>query len=729
MKFEEKLRLELVPEWREHYINYDHLKRLIYELERWEYEQRAGLTHGYTSTGSATTPYRFGRSFGASSPEDEGAPLLRGSVLGSDERMATVFLEFLQKELDRVCDFFDEKRGQVMQEVKEVCAAPAKTARDVVEQLYKRTVELTRYATLNADGFRKGIKKHNKTCRASTVPDAFYVSVRHQLLNPRAELDSAAQELAQIYAQRFCGGDQGRADQLLAALLREQVRFERETVWRELVAETHGAVAMEKPPSSLWGRYRQAILLTLAGSVLIGISNSDLFGTDPADGAKRDCFALLCAASVLWCSEAVPLFVTAICIPFFICIMRILIDPNSGERLPAAQASKQVFAGMFDNSISLALGGFTLAAALSKHLIARRCADAVLSAVGSSPPGMVLAVMGISLVSSAFITNVAAPALCCSLIAPLLRMLPSDSGLARALVAGVAVSGNIGGMLSPISSMQNIFGVTYMTPPGGSPPSWLSWFAVSVPICTICTLVGWRLLLYIYRIDAVAATELRQLHAADVPMSPMRIFVTVVSIATVALWCLDKWVEAELGGLGVTSLMPLMMFFGSGALDKANFEQLPWSVVMLAMGGKALGAAVANCGLLGLAATAIFSSLGSLSLWALMGLFTAVAGVLVCFVSHTVGAMVLLPLVQNVGDRLNGGEYSRMLVMGTTLMCSGGMALPVSSFPNMIAVAQQDQLGRPYIAAADFLTVGTMGTLLSWLVVNSLGYVLLGLTF
>ena len=39
--------------------------------------------------------------------------------------------------------------------------------------------------------------------------------------------------------------------------------------------------------------------------------------------------------------------------------------------------------------------------------------------------------------------------------------------------------------------------------------------------------------------------------------------------------------------------------------------------------------------------------------------------------------MVILPIVQSVGEHLEGGPHPKLLVMGAALMCSGAMGLPV----------------------------------------------------
>ena len=62
--------------------------------------------------------------------------------------------------------------------------------------------------------------------------------------------------------------------------------------------------------------------------------------------------------------------------------------------------------------------------------------------------------------------------------------------------------------------------------------------------------------------------------------------------------------------------------------------------------------------------------MGGQSLWAVLAIFCGLVLVGTTFISHTVGAMVILPIVQAVGDHMPG-NHSKLLVMGAALMCSG----------------------------------------------------------
>lgn len=93
---------------------------------------------------------------------------------------------------------------------------------------------------------------------------------------------------------------------------------------------------------------------------------------------------------------------------------------------------------MWRQVIMLLLGGFTIAAALSKHAIAKSLASWALSRVGQQPANVLLANMLTASFASMWISNVAAPVLCFSLVEPILRTLDANHSFAKSLVIGAA---------------------------------------------------------------------------------------------------------------------------------------------------------------------------------------------------------------------------------------------------------------------------------------------------
>ena len=85
-------------------------------------------------------------------------------------------------------------------------------------------------------------------------------------------------------------------------------------------------------------------------------------------------------------------------------------------RLETKPAAGYIFGAMWTPVIMLLLGGFTIAAALSKYNIAKVLATFVLSKAGTRPRNVLLTNMFVSMFASMWISNVASPVLCFSII-------------------------------------------------------------------------------------------------------------------------------------------------------------------------------------------------------------------------------------------------------------------------------------------------------------------------
>jgi phosphate transporter len=115
--------------------------------------------------------------------------------------------------------------------------------------------------------------------------------------------------------------------------------------------------------------------------------------------------------------KAIPLYVTSLLVPFFAVVLRVartVEEPR--RRLDAKAAAAYVVSSMWNPLIMLLLGGFTIAAALSKYNIAKRMATFVLSKAGTTPRTVLVTTMFVATFASMWISNVAAPVLCFSII-------------------------------------------------------------------------------------------------------------------------------------------------------------------------------------------------------------------------------------------------------------------------------------------------------------------------
>ncbi|KAJ2841977.1 low-affinity phosphate transporter, partial [Coemansia brasiliensis] len=123
-------------------------------------------------------------------------------------------------------------------------------------------------------------------------------------------------------------------------------------------------------------------------------------------------------------------------------------------------------------------------------------------------------------------------------------------------------------------------------------------------------------------------------------------------------------------------------------------------------------------------ATHIEHVVDGLPLFTVLCVFCGLILIVCTFVSHTVGSLIILPIVSEVGARLPE-PHSRLLVMGAALMASGAMGLPVSGFPNMNAIMLEDTLGNPYLTTMDFFKAGIPSSVIAYFIIISIGYLIM----
>ncbi|KJY01116.1 putative plasma membrane phosphate transporter pho87 protein [Zymoseptoria brevis] len=618
--------------------------------------------------------------------------------------------------------------------------------------LYVSICELRSFIQLNETGFSKVLKKYDKIVDRNLKSE--YVKAKVKPAYPfqsttLEKLQDYLQKIEEAYAGIVTKGDVEAARGELRLHLREHVVWERNTVWREMIGIERKAQAANlgirntmlgtdssgkksrlqgdqeegaalKEVNLPIGKYRCPKFL-LAGTfwvlmAIIAIFIVLLVVPIMDKPEQQNCLALVVFVSLLWATEAIPLFVTSLLVPFLCVILQVVReDAKPNRRLTSKQAAGYVFASMWTPVIMLLLGGFTIAAALSKYNIAKMMATFVLSKAGTKPRTVLLTSMGVAMFASMWISNVAAPVLCFSIIQPILRNLPSDSDMTKALLLGIALASNIGGAASPIASPQNLIALENMEPQ----PGWGTWFFVALPVCIISILLIWVLLLVTFRPGR---------NTTIVPIRPMKdkfsgvqYFISIVTIATIALWCVSHQLEHIFGDMGVVAIIPIVLFFGTGILTKEDFNNFLWTIIILAAGGLALGKAVNSSGLLTTIAVAITGAVSDLSLYGVTCVFAALIAVVATFISHTVAALIVLPLVREVGVGMSE-PHPNLLVMSSVLMASAAMGLPTSGFPNMTAIMMEDSSGQRYLKVRHFLTRGIPATMMAYVVIISVGY-------
>eukprot|EP00768_Dysnectes_brevis_P004572 gnl/Dysnectes_brevis/3296_a4135_766.p1 GENE.gnl/Dysnectes_brevis/3296_a4135_766~~gnl/Dysnectes_brevis/3296_a4135_766.p1 ORF type:complete len:779 (-),score=289.35 gnl/Dysnectes_brevis/3296_a4135_766:256-2592(-) len=447
---------------------------------------------------------------------------------------------------------------------------------------------------------------------------------------------------------------------------------------------------------------RDVVFIFIAIAVGLALALSPL----PIPGPARRALGMLAGATILWATEAVPLYVTALSIPVLSTVGRVCIVDDS-VLLPS-DAAGYVLSHMMSGTILLVLGGFSLSIALSKYGIDQAVARWVLCSLAKSKPYRFIALlMCLNFILSAVVSNVTAPVLCISLVLPILRSLPANSRFSKTVVLSICLSGNIAGMASPLASPQAAVSVGVLDD-AGYPLSFLQFMLATWPPSLLLLIVTILLLVIFTRIDIDKVPDLPAAETDSlIPATRSRLkkqqrTVLAILFVSVGLWVVAPTVPDLLAPTSIVSLAPVLMLFGTGLLDKSDIMKMPWPVVLLLMGGSTLGSVIQCSNLLD-AASDTLTSLGELELAVTLLILALVMTAVAAFVSHTVSALLLLPAVLAVGVEAG---HPRLAVMSAAFMASCTSPLPVSSFPNISCLAVEKEGGEPYLTPGDVLRWG-----------------------
>ncbi|MGK2741222.1 SLC13 family permease [Tepidicaulis sp. LMO-SS28] len=205
--------------------------------------------------------------------------------------------------------------------------------------------------------------------------------------------------------------------------------------------------------------------------------------------------------------------------------------------------------------------------------------------------------------------------------------------------------------------------------------------------------------------------------------------------AAVAVWMAVWWVT-EAVPLAATALLPLVLFPLLGITDIA-VTAAPYAnpVIFLFLGGFWLALAMERSGLHKRVALSIIARAGGHPR-RLIGAVMAAAALLSMWVSNTATTMMLLPIAASLAGAPKDPKeatdparraFATALMLGVAYAASiGGLATPVGSPPNALAVGYLAQTHGIHLSFADWMMFGVPVVLvllpLSWLVLTRLAF-------
>ena len=415
---------------------------------------------------------------------------------------------------------------------------------------------------------------------------------------------------------------------------------------------------------------------------------------DLSHQGRHALFILLLAAG-LWVTEAVAAYGVAL----LIVALEILLLGNLGRgdedwaRFLAPWASPLLW---------LFLGGFVLGKAASKTGLDLWLARHVLKLSGTTPARALLGLMVVGFTLSMFMSNTAAAAMLLAVATPIAASRPAGDPTKKALLLGVAIATNLGGMGTLIGSPPNAIAAGALG--GLAAFDFVRWMLVGLPPALVLFALSFAWLRLRFPATDTTAAPLPSATVADRLPAWRQLIVMLVFAATVLL--------LMTGGLHgvptpVVSFLPISMFAATGILRARDIRELQWDVLLLLLGGLALGMAVTETGLARwLVERLPVSDLGKLSL-ALVAAYATVT--LSNFMSNTAAANILIP----IGVALGSG-FESLVAVPIALAASTAMCLPISTPPNAIAFAGGELESRDFWGIGLLLVVIAPAVAVAW---------------
>lgn len=377
---------------------------------------------------------------------------------------------------------------------------------------------------------------------------------------------------------------------------------------------------------------------------------------------------------LLWLSEIVPPYVPT----FALWALTPLLLAPLGEEF----GLRRVLGWSAEPVLALFLGGFALSAAARRYGI-----DAWIARVAVRlSRGRRLALLALTTLATAtlsmWMSNIAAAAMMIAALHPLFAGMPPDDRFRRALLVGVALGANFGGIATPIGTGPNAIAIAAIS--REQPISFLSWMVFALPLVLGLLLAG--LLLLALRFRVAGAADLPGL-SGQPPAGRAR-WVVCLFFATVAAWLTEPLHGAS---SALVALIATAALFGSGLLERQDLERIDWSTLLLIAGGIGLGNLFEQSGLVREAASLI--PWAAISPFLRTFLLCFASALLSALMSNTATVTMLIPLV---GSFDPSPATAILIAMASSL----GIPFVISTPPNAMVY------GEGGVRSSDLLVPG-----------------------
>ena len=397
--------------------------------------------------------------------------------------------------------------------------------------------------------------------------------------------------------------------------------------------------------------------------------------------------ATLLAVIVLWITEVIPLYISALTGSFLLLSL-------------GNFSAKDIFNPYFDPVIVLFLGGFILARGLQKHELDHRMAHEILDRMGDRPLIFVLGLMLVTAFLSMWMSNTAAAAIMIPISIIVLKennLFHEQSRFAKGAVLAVAYAATIGGIGSLVGSPPNAIAAKYLGEKN-IPLDFVEWMLKALPFVVLALLFTW-LLLFLFNKPEIKKIQFT--YNARRLNRPQKLIFIIFLITVIG------WLTTKFTGLSssTVALIPVISLFSLGLLDETDLGKISWPTLLLFGGGLSLGSAVNQVGIDLWLTTLLQAWIADIPLFVTL-LILVFFGILVTMVaSNTASAAILIPLMLPLSSSLGIDMKSMALLIAIGV--SLDFMMPVGTPPSAIAYSTGVVNVREMIKNGFLVNIGT----------------------
>ena len=406
-------------------------------------------------------------------------------------------------------------------------------------------------------------------------------------------------------------------------------------------------------------------------------------------GTAEQTLIVLAVMAVLFVTEIIPLAITSLGGAITLGLMGII-------------TPKVVFSGLSDSTVVLFAGMFVVGAALFYTGLAQKIGETVVSHAGTSENGLMLAIMLVTAIMSAFLSNTGTTAALLPVVVGICAVAKIPAS--RQLMP-LAFAAGIGGIITMVGTPPNIIVSGTLSKFGIEPFGFFEFAWIGIPL-TIATIVFMMLigkhLLPKHEITDAGDVE-QEVAAEDISNDPKKqLFSGLILLGVILAMILGEPLKEHFGinlPLSMVAVIGAMLCVLTGCLnEKQAYTSIDWVTIFLFAGMMPVATALDQSGAGKMIADAVIGVMGAdPSPYFATAVLFILSCVMTQFMSNTASCALLAPIGISIAQGMGADPHAVLMAIGVAASCAFGT--PVGTPPNTLVLGPGQYRFMDYVKA------------------------------